>query len=381
MRKRRINILFHGRFPSEKAAALFVAENARSFAKHFDVRIIVPRRFGVTKESARPYDLQETIAIVRLPVIDLFPVPILSHVAFAVSMVCFSLGSFFYLLATSRTTDIVISNDPLPALLATVTPAALVYEVHDYPERWHVLYRAMFCRAKLVIATNAWKKEALGRDFPTAASVFHLERNGVDLAAFGKERDIAESRKTLSLTDGVPLVVYTGHLYGWKGVNTLLEAATRMPEVRFYLVGGTPKDVDEHRNQYASYDNITFVGHVPHEVVPLWQAAADVLVLPNTAKEEIAARYTSPMKLFEYMASGRPMVASRLPAITEVVDETMVYLFTADDASDLTRAINNVLVNPDAAYLRANAARAHAQAFSWTERAARLSRVAPFTNL
>lgn len=379
MRKRRLTILFHGRFPSEKAAALFVAENARSFCATFDVRIIVPRRFGATQQDARPYDLPESISIVRLPVIDLFPVPILSHAAFAVSTVCFSLGSLFYLLATRRTGDVVISNDLFPALLATIAPVAVVYEVHDYPERWHALYRMLFSRAKLVIATNAWKKDALMRDFPAAASVFHLERNGVDLTAFGKVRDKAESRTALSLTGEGPLVVYTGHLYGWKGVGTLLEAATHMPDVRFYLVGGTPKDVDEHRERYAPYENITFIGHVPHEVVPLWQAAADMLVLPNTAKEEIAAHYTSPMKLFEYMASGRPIVASRLPAITEVVDETMAYLFTADDASDLARAINTVLTDPDAARLRAGAARTHVQMFSWTERAARLNRVVPFS--
>ena len=64
---------------------------------------------------------------------------------------------------------------------------------------------------------------------------------------------------------------------------------------------------------------VRLVGYVPPGEVPLWLAAADVLALPNSAGEAISARYTSPLKLFEYMAAGRGIVASDLPSLREVL--------------------------------------------------------------
>jgi len=79
----------------------------------------------------------------------------------------------------------------------------------------------------------------------------------------------------------------------------------QMPVCEFYFVGGTSATYWRYRKEYVAA-NMHFVGHVPHEEIPAWQAAADMLIIPNTAQQEISTHYTSPMKLFEYMASERP---------------------------------------------------------------------------
>jgi glycosyltransferase involved in cell wall biosynthesis len=103
--------------------------------------------------------------------------------------------------------------------------------------------------------------------------------------------------------------------------------------------------------------------------MPLWQKAADVLVLPNTAKEEISARYTSPMKLFEYMASGTPVVASRLPSIVELTGEQRATLVEPDDPQALASGIKSVLAGGEA---RSAHALAWVRDHAWQERAVRI---------
>jgi glycosyltransferase involved in cell wall biosynthesis len=101
-------------------------------------------------------------------------------------------------------------------------------------------------------------------------------------------------------------------------------------------------------------------------------ADMDVLVLPNTATH-ISARYTSPLKLFEYMAAGRPIVASDLPALREVLtDGENALLVEPGNAAQLADAIGRLLHDPELAQRLAAAAWRDVQAYSWDRRAERL---------
>jgi glycosyltransferase involved in cell wall biosynthesis len=103
--------------------------------------------------------------------------------------------------------------------------------------------------------------------------------------------------------------------------------------------------------------------------IPLYLRAADVLVVPNTAKEDISRLYTSPMKLFEYMASGTPIVASDLPSIREIVDDSIVSFFAPDDPASLAETIGRVLYNYPEAEAKARLARERVKPYSWKRRA------------
>jgi glycosyltransferase involved in cell wall biosynthesis len=114
------------------------------------------------------------------------------------------------------------------------------------------------------------------------------------------------------------------------------------------------------------------VGNRKHQEIPIWQKASDVLVLPNTAKEKISKYYTSPMKLFEYMASHVPIVTSRIPSIEEIVTEEEVFFAEADNEKSVAEKIKMAIINGEEATRRSNGAFAKVLAHTWDKRAKRI---------
>ena len=91
------------------------------------------------------------------------------------------------------------------------------------------------------------------------------------------------------------------------------------------------------------YKNIIYKGFQKSLLVPLYLKAADILVIPTSKKYIIGAKYTSPLKLFEYMASKRPIIASDLPSIRNIVSEKEMFFFKPDNANDLSKKIEILL--------------------------------------
>ena len=173
-----------------------------------------------------------------------------------------------------------------------------------------------------------------------------------------------------------PVVGYAGHLYPWKGPDVLIAAIERLPGVRALVVGGLAGEADLERVR-ALADRIapgrvTFAGQVDPPRVAGLLRQADVLVVPNTPGR-VSAAYTSPLKLFEYMASGRPIVASDLPALREVLrpDENAV-LVEAGDAGSLAAGLARVLGDAALASRLAAQAREDVREWTWARRAERI---------
>jgi glycosyltransferase involved in cell wall biosynthesis len=163
--------------------------------------------------------------------------------------------------------------------------------------------------------------------------------------------------------------VYAGHLYDYKGTPTILEAAALAPDVAIELVGGMAEDVARVRERAAGLTNVRVHGMREYAQVPSWLWHADVLLLPPSAREPSAA-WTSPVKLGEYLASGRPVVASRIPGLRTWVDEPVVRWFEPDSGRDMARAIEVALGESDGQReQRLNEARQCAERFSYRNRA------------
>lgn len=177
-----------------------------------------------------------------------------------------------------------------------------------------------------------------------------------------------------------PVVMYAGHLYPWKGVDVLVQAVGLLPGVRGVIVGGHPAEGDLERLQALArtlqvQDRITFTGLVPRSEVARRLAEADVLVIPHTATP-VSERYASPLKLFEYMAAGKPIVASDVSAIREVLrDGENACLVPSGDAEALARGIAKLTNDPDLTARVARRAFDEASSYSWDRRAERLERL------
>lgn len=384
-----INMIFNGRYPSEKAASLFAANSAESFANQgLETRIFVPRRLGVKgNDPYSYYHVKKNFLTIYLPVVDLFSTPYLSkfktwgflsfyicYASFTISIV----ASFIFRLITKdiKTTDIVYSNEWLPLWALSFIFKNTFYEMHDFPNSFLRVFGLFIRKMKWVLIHNRWKSEQAIKIFRLNPGKILCRSNSVDIKAFDIPLSKLDARKQLSLPLHEKIIVYTGHMYGWKGVDTLAEAALLSTNMKVFYVGGTANDIRDFTDKYSSRDGykekIFVVGHQPHNIIPVWQKASDVLVIPNTAKEDISLYYTSPMKLFEYMASSRPIVASRIPSICEIVDDNSAILVEPDNPEELKKGIVEALTDNDRVQTITKKAFERVKENTWDERAKKI---------
>lgn len=372
---KRLFLVFHGRFPSEKAASLFAAKSCEAFADQgIEVTLLVPERKGVEKNNPHEYyNTKKNFTVVRIPTIDFFNTRFFKKVAFLSSFIVFSLLCFIYLLVKAHKKDIIYSNESFPILLSSLYFPRTLYEVHDFPEQKKHFYNLLFRRVGFILATNTWKAGELHRIFGVVQGKILCERNAVDVKEFDVQITKEDARKKLGIPFNKKVVVYTGHLYSWKGVDTLAEASKILPgDILVIFVGGTIEDIHRFTNSYGNAKNIFIAGQKKHAEIPYWQKVADVLVLPNTAKEDISKFQTSPMKLFEYMASGRPIVATDIPSIREILNEKNSVIVLPDNAESLAGGILEILRNENHAKLITTEAYRQIGFFTWDKRAKRI---------
>lgn len=219
---------------------------------------------------------------------------------------------------------------------------------------------------------------ALERDFarPFAAHEVVIAPDGVDLERYAGLPDAAAARRELGLPEG-PTVGYSGHLYAGRGMDLLLGLARSHPETRFLWVGGRPEDVTgwQARLAQAGLDNVRLPGFVPNARLPMFQAAADILVMPYertvaTSSGGNTADFCSPMKMFEYMAAGRAILSSDLPVLHEVLNPGNAFFCPPDDPLAWQAALSALLADPARRRTLGEQARQDVARYSWQARAA-----------
>lgn len=201
---------------------------------------------------------------------------------------------------------------------------------------------------KVVVISEGIYDEYLTRGVPKEQMM--VAHDGIDDSFFGVLPPKAEVRKHLGIPQEVPIAMYIGGFDSGKGIDTFCQAAYLTPDVTFVAIGGSRKDVARYRELYP---DVQFLGMRPYSELALNQQAADALVIPNTAKNNVSSRYTSPLKLFAHMTSRVPIVASRVPSITNVLSEDSVYYFEPDNPNALSSVIERVMVEYDKARIKA----------------------------
>ena len=209
--------------------------------------------------------------------------------------------------------------------------------------------------------------------------------NGVELERYQGLPDAVTAREKLGLPEGFT-AGYTGHFYAGRGLDLMVTLAKAMPDIQFLWVGGKAPDVAlwRERLEQQGVTNIFLTGFVDNAILPQYQAAADVLLMPYGTRIAgsgggNSASIASPMKMFEYMAAGRPIVTSDLPVIHEVLDEGMAVFCPPEDPSVWENALRALQADPDRQRRLAAASRAAVSQYTWQARAkkalARLSLV------
>jgi glycosyltransferase involved in cell wall biosynthesis len=273
------------------------------------------------------------------------------------------------------------------AALGLLAGLPSMLEMHDLPAGrfgplWFRLFISRKGKKRLLPITRALWADLQRKHRPLPEEQVVIAPDGVDLERYASLPDPESARRQLNLpsvTTNAPTVLCTGHLYAGRGADLFLELAGRFPAASFVWVGGRPADVEAWRGRAAdrSLANVVFTGFVPNERIPLYQAAADVLLLPyertvSTSSGGNTADICSPMKMFEYMAAGRAILTSDLPVLREVLDDSMAVFCPPGLAGEWESALGGLLADSKRRQAFGRRARRAVQGYSWIERARRV---------
>lgn len=287
--------------------------------------------------------------------------------------------------------DVLYTRLPQAAALGSLSGMPTVLEAHDLPVGrigpllFH-LFLAGRGRRRLVAITQALAGDLAKRyKLPLRTGFMLAAPDGVDLERFAQLPNPMEARQKLRYEAGLALreeaftAGYTGHLYAGRGIDLILRIAQALPEVQFLVVGGEPEQAGRLRQQAAglAQHNLTAAGFVDNAALPLYQAACDVLLMPY--QKQVAgssggniAPYLSPMKLFEYLACGRPILSSDLPVLAEVLHAGNSLRLPADQPGAWVQALRELQADPERRAALAAQGRMDARQYSWEARSRRI---------
>lgn len=348
-----MNLLYiaNARIPSEKAHPYQILKMCEAFkARGAEVTLVTPfrvqpRAMKEIVDIGSHYSIKERFNIVRLPSLDLIwlnkYLPLLDYLFFYIQALSFALFSLIYVIP--KKADIVYSRDELCLFLLSFIKKNTYFELHSLPKRGRWFYVQLLSRFSGIISiTDRLKELCIYAGIPGEKII--VAPDGVDLDKFGATIPKENARKELGIPLNKKIVCYTGHLYNWKGVYVLADCMKYLPsDCILYIVGGTDEDLIKFQSyvKEGNISNIVIVGYVKPSLVPKYLAAADAVVLPNM--EGGLSEYTSPLKLFEYMASRRPIVASDLTSIREILNNENAVLVKPDNSKSLAEGIKKVL--------------------------------------
>lgn len=358
--------------PSRAANSIHVMKMCQAFAINgHDVTLVVPDRQD-REEDAEDifvyYGVDPSFEVVKLPR------PNLS-----------SLGTFIYQYRAGRYAkhigaDIAYGRILFACYFASTAGIPTAFESHGpFSDRRFERIRRHFlrrltrhdCFISLVVISD-WLARYYSDKFPHIDDRILKAHDGAD--------PVDVSIEPVDLGDSGRLHVgYIGSLYRGRGIELIIELAKECPWAEFHVIGGTDEDVRNWCNQVDGLDNLTFYGFIPPAELDAYRIAVDVLLAPYQEDLETiggtnTVEWMSPLKLFEYMAAGTPIICSNLPVIHEIVrDDDTAMLCDPDDVNEWIEALKTLEQDRSLREdLGRNAQKEFLRKYTWERRAERI---------
>ena len=273
--------------------------------------------------------------------------------------------------------DIAYGRNLAACSFASQMGVPVIYEAHSPVEDDGRLARYLFGRLirspsfrHLVVITEALRRH-FEQAWPALKGRVVVAPDGADPLE-GEVQAIELGRSEERMQVG-----YTGHLYTGKGAELVLQLARACPQFNFHIVGGTDADLRRWYQRSDLPENLRLHGYQPHGRLPGYLMAFDVTLLPNQPEVHVhgggrnIGRWTSPLKLFEYMAAGRAIVCSDVPVLQEVAEDGVNMLVCRHDAvGDWAAALDRLAADAELRRSLGSTAREQlASRYSWDIRA------------
>ncbi|MEK7192560.1 MAG: glycosyltransferase family 4 protein [Patescibacteria group bacterium] len=368
----RIIYFANTRMPNEKAHGTQLAKMCEAFVEAgVDLTLVVPRRGIQNPRSIRDfYGLRKDIKIHYLPIPHFGS----SRNLFNLEAFCFGIASFVVALGerirNSSTIIYTIDLDQFSYFLLPLAGLPVFFECHG--SKVQSLFFIFFIkRVKKIIAVSGGVARSLFENYKIDTRKILVASNAID-QNFSKKilpKDVA--RDKFGIAKDVPVALYLGKFYDWKGLDVLVRGAVLLPGIQFILVGDTIERLLEVTGESKISANVLVIGEVPHFDVPAMLSCADVLLLTGTAKNRYSYFETSPMKVFEYAATRIPVISARTPAVEEICGDG-AYYYEPDSVDSFVEAVSRSFGNREEAEVRADSLYAKIGTYSWNERTSRI---------
>lgn len=280
--------------------------------------------------------------------------------------------------------DLVVGRSVQGCWVATMLGFPTVFDSHG--PIWEsgvvntLLFKQMIKRrsfVKMTVNSLALKNIYTSSKVVQQDTRIEVAHNGARL--YGGERTNLPGKNTFKAG-------YFGHLYPGRGLDVIIEVAKNMNDIDFVIVGGTDKEVAEWKERTKSYNNIFLLGFKPPSDVYKYRNSCDVLLAPYQSKVAVAggkgdsSKYMNPIKLLEYLSSRKPIIASDLTPIREVLNEGNAVLIESDNVRAWLEALNRLKDNVSLSHkLSEKAFTDYTLNYTWTARAEKLVGDNPFT--
>lgn len=254
-------------------------------------------------------------------------------------------------------------------------------EFHDFPMGFMGpnLFRWLMASStpKLIMCTTNALAEGIEEQYNIHFSdtTLQIAPNGTDPERYDHLPDPEDCRNQLGLTNAFT-VGYTGHFYAGRGMSLLMDIAKNMPHVQFLWVGGQDEDIRPWQDKLSrlSIENVHITGFIPNSQLPLYQGAADILLMPYGKKIAGSSggdisRVINPMKMFDYLGTGRPIIASEIPVFHEILDSETTLFCNPEIGEEWVAAIHYLKENEEIRQQMSSCALEKAKIYSWKNRA------------
>ncbi len=395
MLKKKINVAFidYISFPSKTAHGLLIAEMANALNKHTYIDLIIPTtqsRKYIKIALKLFYDIEiDNIHTIKVPLFkssfNFLPYKKINSLRFIFRNFYFSIASLLYILKNNRKYDIIYTTSPYIAFFFSFFKR-VVYDAHGLYRYglYRLLHRFFMKRITLLVVPSPYLCTAYKYIYNFDIPCIYLP-NGINIEKFEKHYKNPDCKiiKNFKNNPRKTSIAYIGTIENissskidiLRDIDKILEVAKTLREADFHLIGFKDEITYKYFKEIIDknkIDNVYIHKRIPHNKVISIMGCFDAFIL--LLGESIHTKYFAcPMKTFEYMYSGKCIIAVDYPSIRSILDNDSAIFFEGSDINSLKKAIEYILKNPNKCKNKGiNAKKRVIDRYTWDIRARKL---------